>query len=96
MDWTALFGREIIIWPDNDDAGYKTASLITKNLRKVGVKLLGIISKELTNKWDLADPLPKSENFIKNALTRAHPQAVIVEKLILLADPPNQRNRSPQ
>ena len=95
VDWTPLFGREIIIWPDNDDAGYQAASLIAANLRKVGVKSLGIVSKEslkeLPNKWDLADPLPKSENFIKNALLRTHPQAVSIEKLTILTDPKKEQ-----
>lgn len=62
-DWSSLFGRDIVIWPDNDRAGFKAAESIVSELRKTGVKSLKVVSKEdlvskFPDKWDLADPLP--------------------------------------
>ncbi|CUI18068.1 Ti-type conjugal transfer relaxase TraA (plasmid) [Candidatus Protochlamydia naegleriophila] len=62
-DWSSLFGRDIVIWPDNDKAGFKAAESIVSELRKTGVKSIKVVNQEeLSNKfpdkWDLADPLP--------------------------------------
>ena len=86
-DWKQLFGREVIIWPDNDSAGYKAATDISNCLRKVGVKSLKVVSKEMLNdlppKWDLADQLPvdKSANFVGNCLLRAESKAIGLDRL---------------
>lgn len=88
-DWRELFMREVIIWPDNDKAGYEASSKVCQELRKIGIKSLHEVNREtlineLPPKWDLADPLPqdKSEIFIKNALLRAHEKAVGLDVLI--------------
>lgn len=87
-DWGLLAGREVIIWPDNDVAGFKAAEEISTCLRKVGVKSLRVVdsqmlSKEFPQKWDLADAIPQGKNFqfLKDCLLRAESKAINVERL---------------
>ncbi len=93
VDWSALSGRDVIIWPDNDMAGFKAASEIGESLRKVGVKSLHVVdanmlSKEFPQKWDIADPLPqgKTTQFLKDCLHRAEPKAVSMDRLSALLE----------
>jgi hypothetical protein len=88
-DWQPLFMREVIIWPDNDKAGFEASESICRELRKVGIKSLhevdrGVLTQELPPKWDLADPLPQGKNtaFIKDMLLQAHEKAVGLHALM--------------
>ena len=91
-DWQQLYGRNIVIWPDNDPAGFKAASEISNSLRQVGVKSLKVVPqealKDLPPKWDLADPLPQNKalSFVNDCLLRAESKAVGVERLVKLAE----------
>lgn len=101
-NWKLLFGRDAVVWPDNDPAGFKAASDIGRCLRHVGVKSLKVVNtealKDFPLKWDLADPLPegKSFQFIQNRILRAESKAIGMERLTVLADqyriPFNQLN----
>ncbi|WP_341816174.1 AAA family ATPase [Wolbachia endosymbiont (group B) of Elophila nymphaeata] len=70
-DWTPLKGKNIIIWPDNDEPGKKYAENTTTKLISLGIASLSMI-KIPENKpkgWDAADYLQESTNvsdFIKN------------------------------
>ena len=82
-EWKPLFMREVVIWPDNDKAGYEASDALCKELRKTGIKSLhevnrSTLAQELPPKWDLADPLPqgKGEGFIKDMILRAQEKAV--------------------
>src|SRR5262249_50239439 len=82
-NWKSLLGRQVVIWPDNDPAGFKASEDICSILRQVGVKSLevvhtDILARELPLKWDLADPLPvgKNESFIRDMILRAQQKAV--------------------
>ena len=64
-DWTPLAGREVIIWPDNDEAGFKAGKEICSELKKAGAAEIKMMEKpeffkDFPRKWDLADPWPKS------------------------------------
>ncbi|AFC70428.1 hypothetical protein [Rickettsia amblyommatis] len=73
MNWSQLKWRNVIIWPDNDEPGFKAADIIKDKLNKtndhIGFvsivdpnKLMfnGSVHKDLLPaKWDLADRLPK-------------------------------------
>ncbi|HJD66819.1 MAG TPA: MobA/MobL family protein, partial [Rickettsia endosymbiont of Bembidion nr. Transversale] len=73
VNWSQLKGREAIIWPDNDEAGFKAAEVIKNKLNKANdhigfvsvvdpttLKFNGSIHKDLLpEKWDLADKLPE-------------------------------------
>ena len=69
VDWTPLAGREVVLWPDADDAG-RDAMLghrdysglqhpgVAQYLQRVGVKAMRYIDPEGQPKgWDLADGL---------------------------------------
>lgn len=38
-DWTPLCGRQVVLWPDNDEAGLKYAGAVHAQLRVLGVAL---------------------------------------------------------
>ncbi len=65
-NWTVLKGKNIVIWPDNDQAGFAAAEGIRTILEVQNDKVnsckiidLGKIPS-LPDKWDLADKLPES------------------------------------
>ena len=96
-DWSPLYERKVIIWPDNDQAGYKASEELCSVLRQVGVKSLevvdkNILSKELPEKWDLADPLPagKDKQFIRDTLLRAHEKMVNFDHFLLSIESRNK------
>lgn len=86
-DWTSLSGRNVIIWPDNDPAGFKAAEEICVSLRNVGVGSLKVVSqqtlKDFPEKWDIADSLPagKDIGFLKECIQRAEQKAVGLDRL---------------
>ncbi len=74
-DWSPLYGREVKIWPDNDNAGFKAAEEICDVLKQIGAKKIFIperkelFTEKLPAKWDLADPIP--EVVTSSSLNRA-------------------------
>ena len=77
-DWSPLFAREVVIWPDNDMAGSKAASELVQELRKTGMKSISVVDekilrKEFPEKWDLADSLPlnKAQDIITTLILGA-------------------------
>ncbi|WP_103897030.1 MobA/MobL family protein [Rickettsia fournieri] len=72
VNWGQLQWRDVIIWPDNDQPGFKAAEVIKDKLNKANdhigfvsvidpttLKFNGSIHKDLLpEKWDLADRLP--------------------------------------
>ena len=66
-DWSPLIGKQVTIWPDNDEAGLKAAAKIETVFnqlnqlqeKKTHVKIVDL-PKDLPEKWDLADTLPKN------------------------------------
>lgn len=66
-DWSPLFGREVVVWPDNDEAGFKAAAQVCDELKKVCASKICMVERpqlfaKLPEKWDLADPLPEGIN----------------------------------
>ncbi len=96
-DWSPLFNRKVIIWPDNDPPGYQASDEICAILRHVGVKSIEVVDKtilkkELPEKWDLADPLPKGKesNFIRDMLIRAQEKSVNFDQFLLSIEAKNE------
>ena len=55
-DWSAIYGREVYIWADNDEAGIKCANEISKHLKTNGCKVKVIEPpKDFNDKDDLWD-----------------------------------------
>lgn len=63
-DWSSLSGREVILWPDNDEPGHKCMAKLKSILKEAGVESCRIVSlpPETPLQWDLADPLPEGWN----------------------------------
>src|SRR5262249_28791244 len=59
-DFAPLAGRDLVIWPDNDEPGRDFANVVTKLARDAGAKSVRIVAVPETfpPKWDLADDLP--------------------------------------
>jgi putative DNA primase/helicase len=58
-DWTPLHGREVIIWPDNDDAGRQYATAVAKQCGAAGAARVSIVEPPggVPAGWDAADAL---------------------------------------
>ena len=58
-DWAAIYGRDVYIWADNDEAGIKCANEIAKELKANGCKVKVIQPPETFNDkddlWDAAE-----------------------------------------
>ena len=79
-DWTQLSGKQVLIWPDNDDTGFKAAEQIRTILGENAV-IVPFERQYYPEKWDLADLSGDSSRelvVIKNALQNASsiPQVV--------------------
>lgn len=63
FDFSPLQGKELIIWPDNDDAGLKLAKIIQELAQNAGAKSITMLvpPKGKPKKWDVADAI--EENF---------------------------------
>jgi 5S rRNA maturation endonuclease (ribonuclease M5)/Fe2+ or Zn2+ uptake regulation protein len=63
-DWLPLYKKELLIWPDNDEAGKKYAQLVADKLKKERMHSVSIlqIPKDKPKKWDAADAVAESEN----------------------------------
>ena len=63
-DWSPLFGREVVVWPDNDEAGFRAANQVCDELKKACASKICMVERpelfaKLPEKWDLVDPLPE-------------------------------------
>jgi hypothetical protein len=57
-DWSALRGRAVAIWPDNDEEGSAYAGAVAKALRRIAKYVKVTVSTPgLPEKWDAADAL---------------------------------------
>ncbi len=60
-DWTPLTYREIILFPDHDEAGLNATFKLGDILKKQGCQSIHIVDlpSTLPHKWDLADAMPE-------------------------------------
>ena len=71
VNLTPLNNRPVIMWSDNDEAGFKAAHALderfnmhaAENKYPSAFAIIDIPRDQLPHKWDLADPLPKSVTF---------------------------------
>jgi putative DNA primase/helicase len=54
-DWTSLQDRDVIIWPDADDAGGKAAAHIAEILSRIASRVRIIAPSDQADGWDIAD-----------------------------------------
>ena len=79
-DWQPLAGRDVLIWPDHDEAGQRYAQAVQEVLTPLGcaVRALDVATLGLATKGDAADWLA------------AHPQATADDVLALTCAPAAQ------
>lgn len=59
-NWSPLAGRAVIIWPDNDEPGFKAALEIATLLQSIAVSIRVVLPPaNLPEKWDVVDPAPE-------------------------------------
>jgi hypothetical protein len=57
-DWSPLCGRDVTIWPDNDDPGAKFAGFVTALCLAAGAKTVCLFNvSQFPASWDAADAL---------------------------------------
>jgi hypothetical protein len=63
-DWSSLSGKEVVLWPDNDDPGLKCMTKLKTILEKVGVSSVRVVPLPMDTPqgWDLADTWPEGWN----------------------------------
>lgn len=63
-DWSSLSGKEVVLWPDNDDPGLKCMNKLQTILEKVGVGSVRVVPlpDDTPQGWDLADSWPERWN----------------------------------
>lgn len=77
-NWQNLKSKEVVIWPDNDNAGRGAAKVIAERIDAANgfsgmARVIDTKALFLPEKWDLADELPKHMNHadVKNILGKA-------------------------
>lgn len=67
FDFTPLRNKEVILWPDHDDAGKKLARIVEAQAKAVGAKstLMLQIPSTKPEKWDAADAVEEEFNIKK-------------------------------
>jgi len=60
-DWSALQGRRVAIWPDNDQPGRKAAADVAQAATAAGAAHVALVDvpADWPDGWDLADALPE-------------------------------------
>ena len=93
VDFSALTGREVKIWPDNDIAGYRAASKIYSKLRDISdrLEIINVRALDLPNKWDLGDLA--AENSIDSSKQKAGKALNVESVFSILEDQSNYINQ---
>ncbi len=60
-DWSPLHGRQVVVWPDQDEPGRTYARHVAKLATAAGAEMLGIVSvpQNWPQGWDVADTPPE-------------------------------------
>lgn len=59
-NWSPLKGRDVVLWPDADEAGRKAMQDVAAQLAKVGARSVRVVRLPagLPDGWDIADQIP--------------------------------------
>ena len=85
FDFSPLQGKELIIWPDNDEAGLKLAKIIQELAQNAGAKSITMLvpPKGKPKKWDAADAIDEGFDIAKFLNAPVHK----VKKALSLKNP---------
>ena len=71
VDWSPLYGRKVVLWPDNDEPGMKAAAFIGGHLTEQGSTVRYVVPPVGTEKgWDIADSNWTSEQALDYVRTK--------------------------
>ncbi len=74
-DWSSVRGRDVVVWPDNDEPGRDFAQKVAKPASEAGAAEIRIVEipGDFPETWDLADDLPEgmSESDIRALMDEA-------------------------
>ena len=101
FDFTQLRNKELILWPDNDEAGKKLARIVEAQAKEAGAKSTLILQIPATKeeKWDAADAIDEGfdiNKFIKSQESKIKkPISLLDESLLIdqyfVGSPPEQK-----
>jgi hypothetical protein len=68
-DWSPMRGRNLVIWPDNDEPGQAYAREVAELAMRAGANSVAMVAipEDFPSKWDLADVPPVGWNLDKLA-----------------------------
>ncbi|MGX6960792.1 MAG: MobA/MobL family protein [Rickettsia endosymbiont of Pentastiridius leporinus] len=112
VNWSQLHWRDVIIWPDNDQPGFKAAEVIKDKINKANdhigfvsiidpttLKFNGSVHKDLLpEKWDLADRLPDgmTTSNVKEAIENVRAAHLDIQQIQNVIQSTNSSNASQQ
>jgi len=101
FDFTQLRNKELVLWPDNDEAGKKLARIVEAQAKEAGAKSTLILQIPATKeeKWDAADAIDEGfdiNKFIKSQESKIKkPISLLDESLLIdqyfVGSPPEQK-----
>ena len=70
QDYQLLQNREVILWPDNDEAGKDGFLTLAEHLEEEFRCSVSVVDvpEDLPNKWDIADPIPEELHYTPQTL----------------------------
>lgn len=71
--WEPFRGRrDVVLWPDHDEAGLRYAGAVHAQLKRMGIRLRVVeVPDSFPPKWDLADLSPVGPHELQNLLNQA-------------------------
>lgn len=81
-EWRPLQGRDVIIWPDADDAGKKAAASLAELLHGIAAKVRVIQPNGQADGWDIADAVGEGWDAKKIAAWAGEHIRVVADKLV--------------
>ena len=100
-DWSPLAGRNVALWPDNDQAGRDAMEKVARLVMDAGATSVRLIANpdDAPEKWDVADAdwTPKqAAEFVQNNIQTAIVRPEVVEPVQQQADDAGQTQLAPQ
>ena len=89
FDFSPLRNKEVILWPDNDEAGKKLARIVENQAKQAGAKstLMLEIPASKSEKWDAADAIEEQfdiDDFIKSQEGRVKKPISLLDDSLLI------------
>ena len=88
-DWSTIFNKNIIIWPDNDDAGFKCAEELSRYLTENNCSVqIAKIPESFNEKDDLYDAYKRGDynketfkQYIESSVTKPQKPSLVLRKI---------------